>query len=259
MIRAVLFDLDDTLVPEASAWERAFAAACADCELDAAVDVVELRRCVFKVARELWQGSPVSAWCRTAGIGSPSSLLSDFPGEGRELEFLRGWSPLYRITAWRAGLAQAGIRDAGASHALSDAFRRAFAVNHRPFDDVLPALDNLTGMSLAVITNGASDLQRAKLRVAGLERYFPAALISGELGFGKPDGRIFRLALDELGVSAAEAVMVGDSPERDIAGAVDAGLRALWLDRAGASETPLAPHRRIESLRQLADVLSKLG
>ena len=85
-------------------------------------------------------------------------------------------------------------------------------------------------------------------------------VISGEIGIGKPDARPFELALEGLAVPARDAVMVGDSLERDVAGARRAGLRSVWLDRDGRGE-PMdrsSPDARIRSLRELPRALRSL-
>ncbi|MGV2482242.1 UNVERIFIED_CONTAM: HAD-IA family hydrolase, partial [Salmonella enterica subsp. enterica serovar Weltevreden] len=77
-----------------------------------------------------------------------------------------------------------------------------------------------------LLTNGVPDLQREKLFGTGLGEAFDLTLVSGEVGLGKPDPRLFRMALCAFGMGPEEAVMVGDNPERDIKGALSAGIRA---------------------------------
>ena len=99
----------------------------------------------------------------------------------------------------------------------------------QPHDTVatLEALRS-AGKKLGVITNGPIDWQSRKLRTLGLERYFDEVIISDAVGMAKPDARIFKLALDRLGVDAESAMYVGDHPQIDIAGARGAGLAAAW-------------------------------
>ena len=63
-----------------------------------------------------------------------------------------------------------------------------------------------------------------------LRDLFDAVVDSTVVGFTKPDPRIFTLALDRLGVAAADALMVGDSPSADVDGASAAGIRAALID-----------------------------
>ena len=109
---------------------------------------------------------------------------------------------------------------------------------------------------LALVTNGASCLQREKLVGSGLaEADFDAIVISGDLGSGKPGREIFAHTLELLGVGADRALMVGDSLERDVEGAEAAGIRGIWLNRGG--ERPPAPngHTQIATLAELRSVL----
>jgi len=93
------------------------------------------------------------------------------------------------------------------------------------------ALDRLraSGFRLAVVSNSEGTVE-AMLEEVGLRHHFETVLDSAVVGLVKPDPRIFMLALDRLGVSASEAVMVGDSPSADVGGARSAGLRAALLD-----------------------------
>jgi putative hydrolase of the HAD superfamily len=258
-IRAVLFDLDDTLVPELPAWDAAFAGACTDCAPERNLDPLEIRRTVFRVTRELWYGSPIGDWSREAGIAFFCALVSDFTDQAEQFGYLRGWTPLWRSTAWRAALAEAGLKDAMMAEALAVALAKRFAEAHMVFEDVLPALDALAAHQLAVVTNGPSDLQRRKLAVAGLEARLPLVFISGEVGYGKPDPRIFEHALSKLGIAPDEALMVGDRPNLDVAGARAAGVHAVWLNRdARKNETGVPVDHEIAGLGELADLLAAL-
>jgi len=109
-------------------------------------------------------------------------------------------------------------------------------------------------------TNGASDVQRAKLGRTPFAAYFSEVIISVEAGVGKPDPELFRLAAKRLGVDPRDAVMVGDSLARDVAGAKAAGMRAVWLDRKLWTESETAqPDARIERLSDLPAALDALA
>ena len=90
----------------------------------------------------------------------------------------------------------------------------------------------------------------------GLARFFDVVVDSARVGATKPDARIFRHALDVLGVAAGGAVFVGDSLPRDMAGARDLGMPHVWVVEPDA---PMAnaccPHdpviRSLEALRDL--------
>ena len=67
-----------------------------------------------------------------------------------------------------------------------------------------------------------------------------------------PTRRIFRAALDAVACDAGDAAMVGDNPLRDIAGAQQAGLRGVWIDRDGGDSRGVVPDARIRELGGLA-------
>lgn len=85
------------------------------------------------------------------------------------------------------------------------------------------------GIKLAVVSNSEGTVN-AVLEEVGLARHLDTVVDSWVVGVAKPDPRIFHIALDHLGVPAAHAVMVGDSPAADVAGAKAAGVAAILLD-----------------------------
>ncbi len=115
----------------------------------------------------------------------------------------------------------------------------------RVFEEVPPLLDRLrrAGRKIAVVSNWSPALE-ALLEGLGLAARVDAVVSSGREGVEKPAPGIFALALERLGVPAAEALHVGDDRVKDLEGARAAGLRAALLDRSGrdASAWPtLAP------------------
>jgi HAD superfamily hydrolase (TIGR01509 family) len=99
------------------------------------------------------------------------------------------------------------------------------------------------GLGVAVISNSNGTV-RSVLETLGLTRHVDFVIDSGEVGVEKPDPRIFRLALDRLGLDPPDAVYVGDIYSVDVLGARAAGLDAVLLDPGGcwgARDCPLAP------------------
>lgn len=82
---------------------------------------------------------------------------------------------------------------------------------------------------LTIISNGFKEVQYYKFEHSGLAPYLTHTLISEELGINKPQPGIFEIALERNGVTADEAIMIGDSYSSDIAGAKAAGIDQIWI------------------------------
>lgn len=129
----------------------------------------------------------------------------------------------------------------------------------RAFDDVIPFLDGLDGTPVAVVTNVATDIQRAKLRTAGLAERLPVVVGVDLAGTPKPDPASFWYACRLLSVEPSASVHIGDSLLADVGGAYAAGLRAIWLDRRGCgSDADLPPGAmRVRSLSDAGELLAR--
>ncbi|MBT8247243.1 MAG: YjjG family noncanonical pyrimidine nucleotidase [Acidimicrobiia bacterium] len=110
-----------------------------------------------------------------------------------------------------------------------------------------------TTATLALVTNGLGAVQRARIERLGLEPFFSAIVISGEVDTAKPGTEIFDLAFEALGWPPKETVlMVGDSLTSDIAGGAGYGIATCWYNPGGGSAHPDAPiDHEIRSLDQL--------
>ena len=172
------------------------------------------------------------------------------------------------LEGWRRTLRAAGCDDASAEVIAWEAgeVQRAHrGATVRLFPDARGILEAITraGIPLALITNAASDAQRISLSRHDIERYFRAIVISGEHGVAKPDPAIFRIALEQLGLTPGELSQprdvwhVGDNPHTDVVGAKAAGLTAVWLNRKRLAlpDTALRPDHEIQSLAELRGLL----
>ena len=260
-IRSILFDLDDTLVVEEASADAAFLATCERVHEKHGIDPEGLHQSVRYHARELWRASATITYCRAIGISSWEGLWARFLGDDPNLKKLHAWAPTYRCEAWFRALTDHGINDLSFAKRLSDVFPSERREQHVVFSDVADSLTNLREVyRLALVTNGAPDLQREKIQGANLACFFDAILISGEVGIGKPDCRIFKLALDALAASPSEAVMIGDSLTRDILGAQRAGLKGIWLNRSRSKTiSQVTPDFQIANLSQIHELLPTLA
>ena len=128
----------------------------------------------------------------------------------------------------------------------------------KPFPGAIDTLRRLKeqGRRLGLLTNGSSESQRGKIDKHGLAEFFDHIQIEGEFGIGKPDERAYRNALDALDVSPADAWMIGDNLDFDIAGAQQVGIYAVWMDAHGKGlpdGTTVRLDRTIGSLTELVD------
>ncbi|MDN3294280.1 HAD family hydrolase [Streptomyces ficellus] len=122
------------------------------------------------------------------------------------------------------------------------------------FPDALPVLELLAAdYRHAVLSNSSVHNQERKLRVLGVRDRFEALLCAAELGVAKPAPAAFHAACDALALPPADVAYVGDQPDIDARGAVEAGLTGIWLDRTGLGGRPEL--RRITSLAQLPGLL----
>ncbi len=115
------------------------------------------------------------------------------------------------------------------------------------------------GFALGVLANSPhAQMIRERLRLAGLEDFFDAILVSAEVGFRKPHPKAFLAALEALNSTPKEAMMVGDDPKADILGAKSIGMAAVWVKREGL-DPPEDADAIVESLADLPKVLREMG
>lgn len=206
-IKAVLFDLDDTLWPIVPVIERA------------------------EIILFDWLSERAPAVTRQFTI----------EGLRARRQELMATDPTYQLDLRRlrhAGLTEAFLH-AGEDITLVDQAMEVFSRARNevtPFDDVLPALERLRRMvMLGSVSNGVADLE-----IIGIAHYFQASVAAHRVGCAKPDAAIFHAACDALEVAPQEAIYVGDDPLLDVQGAQNAGLQAVWINRP-----QLAPARAL--------------
>ncbi len=225
MIKALLLDLDGTLVDHAAAAEAAL-----DQALRATAGV---RAQDHPRARQRWRELEAAAM---------DSYLRG------ELTFAQ--QRRQRSTALAADLGL-GTWDAGQADRWFAGYLRHYEDAWRAYPDVIPALDALEGLELGVLTNGDAGQQREKLDRTGLAGRLPTLFASSEAGAAKPDPKIFHYACGRLGREPYEVAYVGDRRETDALAATNAGLLGIWLDRGGNGDI-----RTLEALPELLQARS---
>jgi putative hydrolase of the HAD superfamily len=227
-VRAVLFDLDDTLMDGHAASEAGLDGLLARCPPR---DREAARR----------------AWDAAFDRYFPRFLGGELSHTATRAARMRFWADEMAVAVPAdAELTWYGYYMAG--------YQAAWAA----FGDVAPCLGALAGFRLGVVTNGDGCQQRAKLAAIGLDESFEVFIASGDAGFAKPDPRIFWLAASRLGVTPGECLLIGDNPDTDIAGALGAGMRAVWLNR-GAAPAAGHPVPELTTLAGLPALLAALG
>lgn len=219
MIRAVLFDLDDTLIDHTSAADEAVTAWAAERGLPGTPDEQRTR----------WTEVSSRHYARY------QSRELTFAGQRRE----RARDFLER---------ELSDDDADAEFA---GYLVHYEARWRPFRDARPALERLVGRGhlVAVLTNGERAHQLKKISTVGLDDLGLPVFASSDYPRGKPDPAPFLGTCQALGVDPGDTLMVGNSLRQDVGGAVGAGLQAVLLDRY--DEHPDHAGRRIHSLDEL--------
>ncbi|HTZ87424.1 MAG TPA: HAD family hydrolase [Solirubrobacteraceae bacterium] len=234
MLRAVLFDLDGTLMDHDAARAAGLRAHLADWLPGAEAQELarldeEWRRLEALHYDEYARGDCTFAQQRRRRVEGMHAVLERDPlGELQADEWFAAYLRHYR-KEWRA------------------------------FGDASPALAALAQahpqVKLGVVTNGEGEPQRAKLARIGLHEHFATVVASGEEGVAKPEAEIFALACERLGADPEQTAHVGDRLDLDAEGAAAAGLRGVWLDRLGDGPGP-GHVVRIATLHELPTALA---
>ncbi|RKN84355.1 HAD family hydrolase [Paenibacillus ginsengarvi] len=123
-----------------------------------------------------------------------------------------------------------------------------------PFPGAIETIAHLrsAGTKLALLTNGASAAQRAKIERFQLAPYFDCILIEGEFGAGKPDPSVYLHALEQLSVTKEEAWMVGDNYIWEVVAPQSLGIRSIWVNHKGIEPpTSVIPYRTVRTLSEI--------
>jgi putative hydrolase of the HAD superfamily len=142
--------------------------------------------------------------------------------------------------------------DDAAADALFGEYLERYEAAWTVFPDGVPALQRArdAGLTVGVLTNGDAEHQRHKMTQMGLLEHVDELISSSVLPASKPDPRAFAVALEVLGAEPRHALMVGNSLEADVRGALRAGLDAVLLDRDG-SQAAASDVRRVSTLDEL--------
>jgi len=217
-ISAVLFDLDDTLHDDTAAFQSAAEEVAQEIAAEHGIDALALKDAYMAEAEGFWQ-----------------RLTADQ---------LREKLATYRVGMWRTALAKMQIWDDGTlAERSADRYNRYRAKRLVPFPGALDFLRDLRAkrIKLGLLTNGFAETHRQKISLLHLSEAFDAIFIADEIGMVKPDPLLFAHACRKLDAVPAETAMVGDRYDRDIRGALTAGLFTVWMNMHHAKLPPGAP------------------
>jgi putative hydrolase of the HAD superfamily len=229
--RAILFDLDDTILDTTQS------------------------------ATRVWR---LTAKAFEAEIGQPAEVFDPILDAAR----VWYWSDPQRNQAGRLdvqksrvevthhGLLDLGIDDPCLAERFADHYAAHRVRSMRPFPGAIETLEHFVGIGvpLALITNGDGRGQREKVEHFDLTQYFQAVLIEGDLGFGKPDSRVFQRALSACDAPAEAAWCVGDNLAWEVAAPQRLGMRGIWNDWQGKglpAGSKIVPDLIIRSITEL--------
>jgi putative hydrolase of the HAD superfamily len=227
--RAVFLDLDDTIIDDSSSVDGGWRTAVV--EHAQSIDAQSLVDAVFEVRDWYWSDA-----------------------ERHRV----GRQDLRTASTWIAGeaLRRLGHQDTELARRIANRYRDIREHGQQLLPGAIEAIERLRehGIRLALLTNGSSVVQRAKIERFRLARHFDYICIEGEFGCGKPDDRVYRSALQATTSQPNTAWMVGDNLEWDVIAPMRLGLTGIWLDRFARGlpdATPVKPDRIIFSLTEL--------
>lgn len=261
MVKAIIFDLDDTLLWDKKSVEAAFQVTCQLAANKVSIDPTKLEEAVRIEATELYSSYETYPFTKQIGINPFEGLWGTFDDEGELFQKMKKIVPAYRREAWTRGLLRIGIDDTELGEELANHFPLARKAHPFLYKETLQVLERLKGhYQLVLLTNGSPTLQKTKLEItAELAPYFTHIVISGAFGKGKPDPSIFQFALSQCNLQAEEVIMVGDNLMTDILGASRAGIRSIWINRENKqSDKDIKPSYEISNLEELFPILTDL-
>ncbi|MDC3415050.1 HAD family hydrolase [Terrihalobacillus insolitus] len=259
MIKALFFDLDDTLLWDQKSVKVAFTATCNIAKDQLGIDPNQLEIAVRKNARQLYATYPTYPFTQMIGINPFEGLWGEFNDDGKDFNQLKAIVSDYRRNAWITGLKDIGIDDVELGEFLAETFPIERKKHPFVFDDSFEVLDQLKhNYTLLLLTNGAPSLQNTKLSITPkLKTYFDHIVISGNFGKGKPDPSIFVHGLETVSLKRDEVLMIGDNLMTDILGATRAGIPSVWINRFDKERNEVKPDFEIKKLQELFTILDQ--
>jgi putative hydrolase of the HAD superfamily len=233
-IDLVLFDLDDTLHDDTYAYTSAAEEVAREVAAEHGIDALALKSAYVAESEGFWHRlSPLDLKVKLAGL---------------------------RASMWQAALDSVG---AGGDPELARRSAERYNDYRKKYFTLFPGAVELLralrerGVKLGIVTNGLSETHREKIALLQISEYFDAIFLSDEVGMVKPDPLLFAHACRTLGGAPAHGAMVGDRYDRDIRGAIEAGLHTIWLNVRDEELPPgvTPPDATCSSIAEVARIL----
>jgi len=223
---AVLFDLDDTLCDDSASYRGAAELVAHEIAALRGVDALALKAAYLEVSETFWQRL------------TPEQL-------GQRLGRLR-------VALWHEALTACGFGDDVLAQQCADSYNTHRRSNLKLFPGAAGLLAELraSGSKLGLVTNGFSETHREKISILQIGESFDAIFIADEVGMIKPDPRLFVHACEALDCAPERSAMVGDRYDRDVTGALDAGLYTIFINvhRITLPADARPPHATVDDL-----------
>ncbi len=232
-IDLVLFDLDDTLHDDTYAFQSAAEEVAREVAAEHGIDALALKAAYVAEAEGFWH-----------------RLSAD----DLKVKLSR-----VRASMWQTALESVGVGDPEVAQRSADRYNAYRPKYYTLFPGALDLLRSLKerGIKLGLVTNGLSETHREKIALLRVSEFFDAIFLADEVGMIKPDPLLFAHACRTLGSAPARAAMVGDRYDRDIRGALEAGLFTVWLN-VRAEELPpgaVPPNATVSSIADVGRIL----
>ena len=142
--------------------------------------------------------------------------------------------------------------------AFSEVYLKELGEGGYLLDGALDVLESCAGrFRIGAITNGIGNVQRLRIKKAGIGKYFETVIISNDVGIAKPDPGIFTIALEGMNLSKKDDIlMIGDSLSSDILGGINAGIDTCWINRQEEESGNIKPVFTISNITKLLEILS---
>jgi len=226
-VRAVLFDVDDTLFDRDGAQQG-------------------ILRVILQELPDVFAGLPAEAIWR-AFDESDSIALREYEASVPSEDFRSRRSRLF------LGLLGLDEKHADAVTAL---YVHRYPTIDAPVASAVSVVSRLAHtFPLGIVSNALPDVQYTKLTTLGIRHLFRCVVLSGELKIAKPDPRIFLHAAGLLGTAPEDCLYVGDSYESDVVGAKHAGMHTCWFNPRALPAGDIKPDIQVHILQDLLPLL----